>query len=606
MSAVVRRTIRIGGEVRQGGRALVCTSPGDRVDDSTARIKRAIDIVTLIQEYIPSLKRAGSKWKGLCPFHEDHTPSLTVDPNYQSFKCWACGAGGDVFNFVQRYERVDFIEAKRRLAERAGVSLERKSAGPADSRQTIFRALAWAANWFQVWLFESDGGASARAYLQDRGFELDFARRHGLGLAPASFDALLKSAVKAGYKPEMLLAAGLVSRRERDGGFYDAFRGRLMFAIRDERKRVVGFAGRLLPGAEDSFGGKYINSPATAVYQKSEVLYGLDVALEGRRTEKEDGPRRLVLMEGYTDCLTAYQAGFPFAVATCGTALTPLQLRKLRAHAETIVLMFDGDKAGQGAAQRALELFLASDLLVRISLLPGGQDPADFLRKNGLEPFVALVDSAPDALAFAINLVKGRHNLETVEGRLEGLDDILKMFAVLPVATTGEQKIRFDAAVMEIAVSFGATQASVLDRLNEYRNQRRRPTAAAIGRASASEPQGKMDRRERQIVTWMVVNPGRSAERLKDLFPTAGVKHPMLRRLVEAVYGLYEQEGVGASCDALREMLNDPTLDAWIMQAQAEVTDEDAYERGLADIAAALIQDRRRAEIAAAKRRSTE
>jgi DNA primase len=588
---------------REAG-TLVCTSLGDCVDDSTARIKRAIDIVALVGEYVP-LTRSGAKFKGLCPFHEDHTPSLTVDPNYQSFKCWACGAGGDVFNFLQRIERIDFVEAKKRLADRAGVELERNSAGSSDSRQTIFRALAWAANWFQECLFKSDGGAAARAYLQERGFDLETAKRHGLGYSPNSFDTLLKTAQRAGIKPDVLATAGLVRRRESDGGYYDAFRGRLMFAIRDERKRVVGFGARVLPGADAQEGAKYLNSVASSAYQKSEILYGLDVALEAFRQQK-DVPRRLVLMEGYTDCLAAWQAGFPFAVATCGTALTPMQLRKLRQHAETIVLMFDGDKAGERAAQRALDLFLSSDLLVRIALLPGGKDPADFIRERGLQPLSDLVDRAPDALEFALKLVVSRHDLESVEGRLEALEELLAMLAALPVATTGEQRLRFDATIGEIVGTFGADERSLRTRIDELRKRRPRTAAAVAAKTETTESAGPMDRRERQIVTWMIANPGRSAQRLHDLFSAVEVKHPMLRRLVEAVYRIYQEKGVHASCDMLRESLNDPALDAWIMQAQAEVPDDETYEQGLADIAAALIMVRRRAEIAAAKRRSAE
>jgi len=243
---------------------------------------------------------------------------------------------------------------------------------------------------------------------------------------------------------------------------------------------------------------------------------------------------------------------------------------------------------------------------VRIALPPGGQDPADSIRERGLQQLVEQVDRAPDALEFALQIVKGKYDLDSATERLEGLEEVLSMIAALRMTTSSEQQLRLRMVIMEISSTFGGDEETLLARIDELRRRRPRAASAVVANTESTESAGPMDRRERQIVTWLVTQPGRSAQRLQDLFPAAEVKHPMLRRLVEAVYRIYQEKGVLASCDALRESLNDPGLDAWIMQAQAEVPDDEAHERGLADIAAALIMDRRRAEIAAAKRRSTE
>ena len=233
-----------------------------------------------------------------------------------------------------------------------------------------------------------------------------------------------------------------------------------MFAIRDERKRVVGFGARIFPAPTRRKGRNTSTAWRRVAYQKSEILYGLDVALEAFRQQKEV-PRRLVLMEGYTDCLAAWQAGFPFAVATCGTALTPMQLRKLRQHAETIVLMFDGDKAGERAAQRALDLFLSSDLLVRIALLPGGKDPADYIREHGLQPLIDLVDKAPDALEFALKLVN-RSSRPRIGRRSAGRrsKNCWRCWPRCRLRRPANRRLRFDATIGEIVATFGADERS--------------------------------------------------------------------------------------------------------------------------------------------------
>jgi DNA primase len=281
----------------------------DVLDDIRARV----DIVELVGQVV-NLKRAGENWKGLCPFHTERTPSFTVNPKRGIFHCFGCGAGGDAFRFLMRHDRLGFPEAVRALAERTGVVLAAsREAEPeaAGKLEALRRVMALAAEFYSRSLWEA-GGAKAREYLDTRGVDSEVARRFGLGYAPASWDALLSRMKAEGVGDDLLVQAGLVLPRQTGGGFYDRFRGRLLFPIRDTQGRVVAFGGRALAGEEP----KYLNSPETPLYVKGQILYALDVARAAMRERS-----RAILVEGYLDCLMAHQHGFTETVAALGTAL---------------------------------------------------------------------------------------------------------------------------------------------------------------------------------------------------------------------------------------------------------------------------------------------
>ena len=316
----------------------------DVLDDIRARV----DIVELVGQFV-NLKRAGENWKGLCPFHTERTPSFTVNPKRGIFHCFGCGAGGDAFRFLMRHDRLAFPEAVRALAERTGVVLAAsREAEPeaAGKLEALRRVMALAAEFYSRSLWEA-GGAKAREYLDTRGVDPEVARRFGLGYAPASWDALLSRMKAEGIGDDLLVQAGLVLPRQTGSGFYDRFRGRLLFPIRDTQGRVVAFGGRALAGEEP----KYLNSPETPLYVKGQILYALDVA---RAAMRERG--RAILVEGYLDCLMAHQHGFTETVAALGTAFTPAQLGLLRRHADEVIALFDADAAGQKAASRIEEM----------------------------------------------------------------------------------------------------------------------------------------------------------------------------------------------------------------------------------------------------------
>lgn len=360
------------------------------------QVLQATDIVDFVGQYV-SLKQRGREFVGLCPFHEDHKPSMYVSPAKQIYKCFACGAGGNALQFVMQYESMPFPEAVRTLASRANIPLpaETQQRGvEASSKRALVAACEFASNFFQRQL-QAPAGRSALEYARSRGLSDESIERFGLGFAPDSWDAFLTAARKQGFSESVLVSAGLVRRRESGRGCYDYFRNRLMFPIHDLAAATVAFGGRALSEEERA---KYLNSPETAAFDKSSMVYGLPFA---REAIKREG--RSVVVEGYLDVLLPIQAGVENVVATLGTALTDRHVRLLSRYAPEAVLVFDADVAGAAAAERGLELFLAQRLHVRVAQIPAGKDPCDYVLAEGPEALQTLVNTAPDALEYAWN-----------------------------------------------------------------------------------------------------------------------------------------------------------------------------------------------------------
>ena len=592
---------------------------GDRLDDKTAAIKDAVDIVDLIGERI-RLEPHGGKFRGLCPFHDDHKPSLTVDSSYGRYNCWACGAKGDIFSFLQEMDRISFVDAKQRLAERAGIALCTRTAGGSDPKQLLIHVLDWAQEEFRKCLFDPRTGSAARQYLHGRGLTEETARNHRLGFAPDSFNWLIERAEGEKFSRDLLLKAGLAKVSER-GSLYVPFRNRLVFPIRDERKNVIGFGGRALPLKGQESGPKYLNSPATAVYNKSQVLYGLDVVVEGRALAQRSAAleeRVVIVMEGYTDCLMAYQHGIGNAVATCGTALTARHVALLRRHADRVVLMFDGDAAGRKAAREATALFLGSELDLRLCPLPDGQDPCDFLQRHGADDLRARVGKAVDALDYRIREAERDGDPTSLEGRRKVVEEVLQTLSLAPLAPREAQAIKYQLALTRVADWSGIGEAKLRRRIDELRNERTkhprrvtgpdsRPasdTASGSDRESA-EVQEPMDERERTIVQLLVSQPGRSGVVL-PLYPAEEVRHPVLRRLTEACHALYGEMGERASVDALRERLDDVRFDAEVMDLCDGAPQGDNFDQGIRDVTVHLTESRKRFARSALRRLTAE
>jgi DNA primase len=372
------------------------------------RVREAADIVAVISEHV-QLKRTGKTWKARCPFHQEKTPSFTVNPDRQIFKCFGCGEGGDVFRFLMEFDKLSFPEAVELLAVKHGIPLPRASWQPAEE-QSVYPPLEWSATYYQRELAGRTGGP-AREYLERRGIAREMVERFGLGWAPPGWENLLQAAGEK-YSSALLLRAGLVVQNDR-GGFYDRFRGRVMIPIRSALGRMVGFGARGL-GSEEP---KYLNSPETEVFQKGKILFALSEAKEALKERGE-----AVVVEGYTDVLALHQGGFRNAVASCGTAFTEDQARVLKRYVDRAVLIFDGDTAGLRAAWKSAAVFLGQGLDVRIVALPDGQDPDSFIREFGPEKLEEVCAKAPGAVGFA---------QEALLDRMESREDLIKTIAYL-------------------------------------------------------------------------------------------------------------------------------------------------------------------------------
>jgi DNA primase len=372
------------------------------------RIREATDIVAVVSENV-QLKKSGRTWKALCPFHQEKTPSFTVNPDRQIFKCFGCGEGGDVFRFLMEVEKLSFREAAEVLAGAASIPLPQSGwSGPEE--QSVYPALEWASSFYRRELAGKTGGP-AREYLKKRGLGEKIIDRFGLGWAPPGWSNLLDAPGK-NYPPGLLLRAGLVIQNDH-GGHYDRFRERLMIPIRSPLGRTVGFGARTLGSGEP----KYLNSPETEVFNKSRVLFGLS---EGRQSLKDANEAWVV--EGYMDVLALSQAGFDHVVASCGTAFTEDQARVLKRYVDRAVLIFDGDTAGLRAAWKSAAVFLGSGLEVRIVALPDGHDPDSFVGAKGAEALETVCREAPGVVGFA---------REALVDRLEKREDLIKAFAYL-------------------------------------------------------------------------------------------------------------------------------------------------------------------------------
>lgn len=375
------------------------------------------DITDVVESYV-QLRRRGRTHTGLCPFHNEKTPSFVVYPETQSFYCFGCGAGGDVINFIKRINNVDYLEAVKFLAGRAGMPLPEEDDQTGRMRMRILAANKDAARFFFSSL-NSDAGRNARAYWRGRGLSDDTIRRFGLGYAPDSFQATRDHLKHLGYTEEELLAAGLIKRSEK-GSTFDFFRGRVMIPIFDLRGNVIAFSGRKLDPEQP--GGKYVNSPETMAYKKSRTLFALNFA-------KKSAERRYLLCEGNLDAISMHQAGFPTAVAGCGTALTAEQVKLLSEYADEVVLCYDSDEAGQKATKRAIELLNASPLKVSVLKLPDAKDPDEFIKKFGADRFKKLLDGSNNAIEYELAQAKARYDIATADGRLGYLRDAINVLA---------------------------------------------------------------------------------------------------------------------------------------------------------------------------------
>ncbi|MEZ4701169.1 MAG: DNA primase [Rhodothermales bacterium] len=414
--------------------------PEEKVDE----VRSAVGIVDVVGDYV-ALKRRGSNYVGLCPFHKEKTPSFNVNPEIGIYKCFGCGAGGNSFQFLMRLENIGFVEAVRMLADKAGIALPEDDAPPeASENEAIYHALRFAARFFYRHLTQEPEGRAGLAYLTDRGFTPETIKHFGLGYAPDAWDALLTAAGAASIEVDILEKAGLIIPRKDKSGHYDRYRGRVIFPIFSHIGKVLGFGGRILKPADDQ--PKYINSPETSVYHKSQVLYGLSQARDEIRQRGE-----VILVEGYTDVITLHQGGVRHVVASSGTALTPEQVKLLARYAKRVLVLYDADSAGANAAVRGIDIVLEQGLAVYSLALPAGADPDSFVRDKGGEALLAYIDrNRQDFVAFKYAQARASGALDTPEGQAQAMRSILETVARLPDPLLRETYLRRASDVLKV------------------------------------------------------------------------------------------------------------------------------------------------------------
>lgn len=435
-----------------------------RIPETTIEeVRRASDIVDVISGYV-RLKKRGKNFLGLCPFHTEKTPSFNVSPDRQMYHCFGCGTGGNVFTFVMEYEKVSFVEAVRTLAERAGIALpQERSEEPQQETETetLYAICRAAARLFYHNMMTSVEGQLAREYFHHRGFNDETIRTFGLGYSMNGWDNLVRWAEREKYPLELVEKAGLIIKREDGSGYYDRFRGRAMFPIFSVTGRVIGFGARKLR-EDDQVPGKYINSPETPIYSKSRSLYGIFQAKEALR-EKEYA----LLVEGYADLISAYQAGFRNVVASSGTALTEEQINLIARFARRITLVYDADSAGSKAALRGVDLILEQGLDVRIVQLPEGHDPDSFIRKHGAAAFEQLLESAVSFLDFKANMLRAEGAFDTPEGQAAAVRSIVESIAKV------RDELKRSFFIKSIAERYGIYESTLYRELEKFVNRDR-------------------------------------------------------------------------------------------------------------------------------------
>lgn len=493
--------------------------------DLVDQVKSSTDIVQVIGEHGVRLKKLGGsgRYVGICPFHQEKTPSFSVHATHQFYKCFGCGAGGDVFKFLMEVERISFFEALKVLAERNGIPIPKRaefSDPESKLRGALLEMHEIAAQVFQKNL-TSPAGGSAREYLAKRSVAPSHAEEFGLGLSLESWDQLTRRLQEEHFSADQLEQSGLLGRRQEGGGFYDRFRGRLMFPIHNEAGKVIGFGGRALKSGDDP---KYLNSPETPLYRKSFVLYNLHRA--------KDDVRKLdcaVLVEGYMDAIGVCSAGVREVVASCGTALTNTQVRVLKKHSANIVVNFDPDAAGANAAERSIQMLLGEGMRVRVLELEGGLDPDEYVKQNGAELYRERLKQASGYFHWLADRARRRFDVKSADGRIAGLRFLL------PAVQRVSDKLERATIAEELASYLGIERGLVLDQFRKM----------AAEKANAPSPrQGPIvPATERLLLNSLLVNAQARAEVLPRLQNMQMFETLTAKSVFEALGSLTQDSG---------------------------------------------------------------
>ncbi len=564
-------------------------------------VRTRTDIVSLISESVGlQAQRGGREFVGLCPFHDDHNPSMRVNPERQTFKCWSCGTGGDCYTFVIERDRLTFPEALELLATRAGLEMPKSAAPRNDSGVTksrLHEILGWAEAEFHRCLVNDPAGEIARQYLTSRGFLPETIQRFRLGYHPNDWQWLMDRS-RGRYKVEELEAAKLVGLKE-GRGHYDYFVDRVMFPIRDMQGRTVAFGGRILPQAGGTERAKYWNSPESPIFSKSNLLYGLEMARDGFKRIN-----RAVVVEGYTDCILAHQAGLDHVVGTLGTALTNEHVSVLKRFVREVVLIYDGDEAGQNASDRSLPRFLAQEVDLRILTLPDDLDPADALQLHGLEWFEGLLQQAAEVWQYKFRRLVAKYGLGSIDARHRVLEEMLETISLVPVRMgnmlAGSWGMRETLILGQLSKDLGIPERTVRDRLNEIRRKKKHEDERR-GTMRVDPPQqnrtnrytqlfrtpSRSERLECDLLSVMLSYP-QSVERFIGELRTERIRHPELARLLQIIYTLYVR-GIEPRFDRILLELEEDDLKS-LVEELMEYGERSRITAGLAEQLLSVLQ----------------
>lgn len=559
---------------------------GSFTHDTIERVKEAASIVELISPYT-DLRRSGTAYMGLCPFHEERSPSFSVDPQKGVYHCFGCGVGGDAIKFVEEKEGLAFPEAVESLAERYGVEIEREGSDPRAEeerrrRERLRGALDRTADFYVAFLRGSPKAAKAREYLAGRGLGGEILEAFGVGFAPSAWDQVLTRGQQAGFTVAELQAAGLV-QKGRKGGHYDRFRARITFPVRDERGRMQGFGARALsPDTKP----KYLNSPDGELYNKSRTLYGIDRARPAIAKQ-----RRAVVVEGYTDVLAAHQAGIEEAVAVMGTAITPDQLSILAKHTDEVILALDADRAGRDAMLRAQRVAGSRKVRLRVAAMPAGEDPADMLADGQVERLRELIDAALEMPVFHVRSVLDGADVGSPAGRDRALDE------VVPVLAAMGETISRDELAREVADRLDADPSLVNSRMaapgaRTAGEEAGGPEPAAESAAPAqparpAAPISGRERRERTLLAMSIASPEDGRGILDRLTPEH-MSSDLMRRTRDWLAGHLENplEGLSRDDEELVSLVTD-----LVMRAEREPASRPAMESNFLELDLRRIED---------------
>ena len=544
--------------------------------DFAEQVKGAVDIVSVVGEHVHLRKAGPSSYKGLCPFHNEKTPSFNVNLTHQRYKCFGCGAGGDVFNFVMQIEGLSFYEALKALAERNGIPMPKQSRfADEDSklRGVIYEIHEIAQEHFRANL-QSPAGETARAYLAKRGLARETIEQFGLGYSAASGRALQRLLEQRNFPAALMEQSGLVGKRD-DGSVYDRFRNRLMFPIHDRNGKIIGYGGRAL-AAEDN--PKYLNSPETPIYKKSTVLYNLHRAKETMR--KED---RVILVEGYMDAIGVSAAGFAPVVASCGTALTPQQVQLIKQHTPRIVVNFDPDTAGANAAEKSINMLLESGMAVRILELDGDLDPDEYCRDRGSAAYAQRLEHAQGYFHWLADRARTKYDIRTTEGQVS----VLKF--LMPAVQRISDRMERMVVAGELAGYIGVDRGIVFESFKK--------AVADRQEARFVRPRVVLRHDERMLLNGLLRDPEAADAILRELRSLETIATLPTRHIFQAIFAIHESGG-RVAFDAVHGRLEEPDQE---LLAQAVLAEDSEFSQEEVDAALASMRrsesERRRGDM---------